>query len=389
MTASLYEKNNKYHVIISWYEGNDRKRKSITTGISVQGNNKRKAEAERKRLLAEWETKMPENYQDELFSDYLLEWLETRKYSIAETTYHGYKIQIENQICPYFREHNIKLNDLKPMDIQRFYNQKLKDGKGQKGKTTSGNTIRHYHANIHRALKDAVMLGRIYDNPAEKVMLPKKDRHEAGFYTADELKKLMEVVKGTKLEIPVFVASWFGLRRGEICGLRWQDIDLVNMVLSVNGVITDKGEKSQTENLTYRQNAKTSSSIRSFPIPAKVKEFLEVLKTKQESNQDLPGMEYNKKWNGFICVDELSNLIQPEYISYTFPKFLEKNGFKIIRFHDLRHTNVSLLVNQGIDMKRIQSWTGHADYSTTANTYAHLLTNAIIELGDVISNALE
>ena len=374
--------------MICWYEGETRKRKSIATGISTLGNNKRKAEAERKRILEEWEKKTPEHYQDELFSDYLMEWLETRKYSISETTYVGYKVQIENQICPYFREKKITLNGLTPTDIQRFYNQKLKDGKGQKGNSTSGNTVRHYHVNIHRALKDAVMLGRLKDNPADKVMLPKKKRSEAAFYTAEELKKFMDAVKGTKLEIPVFIASWFGLRRGEICGLRWQDIDLVNMTLSVNGVITDKGEKSQTENLTYRQNAKTSSSIRSFPVPVKVKEFLEALKTKQEADKELAGNDYDKKWDGFICVDELGNLIQPEYISYTFPKFLEKNEFRRIRFHDLRHTNVSLLVNQGVDMKRIQSWTGHADYSTTANTYAHLLTSAKVELGDVISNAL-
>lgn len=389
MTASLYEKNGIYQVMISWYEGKSRRRKSISTGLSVAGKNKRKAEAEKKKILAEWEAKMPESYEDELFSDYLLDWLETKKYSISETTYYNYKKQVEKQICPYFAERKITLNNLTPSDIQDFYNDKLKNGKGKNGNSTSGNTIRHYQASIHNALKQAVILGRINYNPSDRVILPKKVRPVAEFYTADELKALLEAVQGTKLETPVVLASWFGLRRGEICGLRWKDIDLDNNVLSVNGVVTDKGQGKQTDNLTYRSDAKTSTSIRSFPIPAKVKEYLLNLKVVQENNRELAGNSYNPTWKGFVCVDDLGNLIQPGYITQMFPEFLKQHDFRHIRFHDLRHTNVSLLVNQGVDMKRIQSWTGHADYSTTANTYAHLLTNAKVELGDAISSVLD
>ena len=387
MTASLYEKNGIYQVALSWYDGNERRRKSISTGLSVAGKNKRKAEATKKKILSEWEAKMPENYEDELFSDYLLDWLETKKYSISETTYYTYKKQVERQICPYFAERKITLNDLTPSDIQDFYNDKLKNGKGKDGSTT-GNTIKHYPSNIHAALKQAVILGRINYNPADRVILPKKSRPVAEFYTADELKALLEAVQGTKLETPVMLASWFGLRRGEVCGLRWKDIDLENNVLSVNGVITDLGENKKSENLTYRSDAKTSASIRSFPIPEKVKEYLTNLKASQESNKELAGDRYNTQWEGYVCVDELGNLIQPAYITGAFNDFIIKNGFRHIRFHDLRHTNVSILVNRGVDMKRIQSWTGHANFQTTANIYAHLQADAKSELGDVISNAL-
>lgn len=388
MTASLYEKNGIYQVVLSWYEGDKRRRKSISTGLSVAGKNKRKAEAAKKKILAEWEAKMPESYVDELFSDYLLDWLETKKYSISETTYYAYKKQVERQICPYFAERKITLNDLTPSDIQDFYNDKLKNGKGKNGSFTSGNTIRHYQASIHDALRQAVILGRINYNPSDRVILPKKARPVPEFYTADELKELLEAVQGTRLETPVVFASWFGLRRGEICGLRWKDVDLNNSVLSVNGVITDLGENKKSENLTYRNDAKTSASIRSFPIPEKMKEYLVDLKASQESNKELAGDCYNTRWEGYVCVDELGNLIQPAYITGAFNDFIVKNGFRHIRFHDLRHTNMSLLVNQGVDMKRIQSWAGHANFQTTANTYAHLQADAKSELGNVISNAL-
>lgn len=386
MTANLYDKNGKYHVMLSWYERGKRKQKSIATGIPLQGNNKRIAEAARKRILSEWEAKITDNYQDVLFSDYLKEWLKTIKHSIAETTYHAYSKAVENQICPYFAEKKIKLNELKPIHIQTFYNWKLEGGKN--GKPVTGNTIRHYHANIHRALKDAVRLDQIKDNPADRVILPKKERYMAGFYTASELNTLLNAVKGSKLEIPVYIASLFGLRRGEVCGLRWSDINLDKAELTVNGVMTDKGSRRQTENLTYRASPKTSAGIRSFPISSIAMEFFLEIKRRKEESRKLMGNSYNTKWLDYVCVDEIGNLIQPEYISYTFPKFLLKHRMRKINFHDLRHTNISLLVNCGVDMKRIQSWAGHADFSVTANTYAHLLTDAKRELSEVICNAL-
>ena len=382
MTATLYKKKDRYYVMLSWNQGHIRKQKSVSTGLSVTGTSKRKVEQARKRLLEEWEEKIAENFQDVLFVDYLLQWLEMVKYSIAETTYFTYKSMIESQIIPYFKERKIKLHDIRPHHIQAFYAWKLENS------DIKGVTIHRYHANIHKALKHAMQTEMIRDNPAAKVVLPKKERFTAKFYTAEEMRLLLEKIQGEKIEAPTYLASWFGMRRGEVLGLRWQDINFEAMTLSVCGVITDKGALSRSENVKYRSGAKTHTGLRSFPLPAEVADFLKKHLEQQRKNQELMGSAYNEDWLDFVCVDVTGNLIRPEYLSRAFPAFLEKHSLRVIRFHDLRDSNASLLLDQGVDMKLIQSWLGHAHYSTTADIYTHLRPDAKRKLGDVLSAEL-
>jgi integrase len=384
MTACLNEKNGKYHVILSWYQDGLRKRKSISTGIETSGNNKRRAEAAQRKILAEWEEKITDNFTEILFSDYLSQWLETVRRSIATTTYHSYRHVIEKQIVPYFASRKTKLRELKPFDIQQFYEWKMSEY------GVTANTIHHYHANIHKALKDAARLELIKDNPASKVVLPKKERFLSDFYTVEELRTLLNLVKGTALEIPVYLSSWFGLRRGEVVGIRWRDIDYTSMTVHIQGTVVDKGiGTTRADNLKYREGiTKTQSSLRSFPLPDEMAEYLKRVRTRQNENMSLLGSSYNVEWRDFVCVDAGGNLIKPDYISRTFPAFLKKHGLRRIRFHELRASNASLLLANGVDMSLIQIWLGHAHYSTTANLYAKHRTDAKQTMGDVVSSAL-
>jgi len=381
MTANLYEQSNHYHVMLSWKQDGKRKQKSITTGIPV-GNNKRKAEAMKKKILEEWEDKITSKFQDILFSEYLKQWLETIRHSIAETTYSSYKHTIEHQICPYFLERKIKLHDLKPHHIQAFYKWKMN------ASDVTGNTIHHYHANIHKALKDAFRTELIKDNPASRVTLPKKERFIADFYTVEEMRLLLEAVKGHKIETPILLSSWFGLRRGEALGLRWQDVDYDTPKISIRGVITDKGIDTHSKNVKYRSGAKTHSSIRSFPLPPEVAVYIKNLKQKQEENKILLGNSYNKEWLDFICVDVDGSLIKPDYLTRTFPNVLKKHGLRKIRLHELRDSNASLLLDNGVDMKMLQLWLGHSNFKTTADIYAHHRADSKQKLGSILSKEL-
>ena len=367
MTANLYERYGKYQVMLSWQQDGMRKQKSVATGITVQGNNKREAEAARKRILAEWEEKVTENFQDILFSDYLKQWLEDIKCSIAETTYYSYKDTIEKVICPHFDKVGVKLNDLKPHHVQSFYTKKLNSG-------VTGNTIHHYQANIRKALKDAVRVELIPSNPADKLILPKKEKFRGKSFTPEELRKLADGVRGSKLEVPVILVSWFGLRRGEIVGLRWSAISFETMTLSIVGTVTNKGEGTPEEKKAYRETAKTDSSFRSFPISEEVAQYLQELKRQQQENRQLAGSGYNEKWLDFVCVDKIGNLINLDYITNMFPKLLNRLGLRHIRFHDLRHTNITLLLESGASLKDAQDWAGHANISTTADIYTHIQT---------------
>jgi integrase len=369
MTASLREKHGIYQVVLSWYQNDKRKQKSVSTGIKTQGNNKRKAEEARRQILAEWECKVTENYDDSLFSDYLRRWLEQIKVTIAETTYHAYRHTIERVICPYFEERRIKLVDLKPFHIQDFYTYKLDGG-------VTGNTIHHYHANIRKALKDAVRIEMILSNPADKVLLPRVDKHHGDFYTQEELRKLVEAVRGSKLEVPVMLAIWFGLRRGEAVGLRWDAISFEAKTLSIKGTVTDKGSGTLIENEVYRTTGKTKTSIRTFPLSQEMITYLKALRRRQAENRILCGRSYDTHWLDFVCVDDVGNLIHLDYVTQAFPRMLKRLGLRKIRYHDLRHTNISLLLEEGASLKDLQEWAGHSNISTTADIYAHVQSQA-------------
>ena len=202
--------------------------------LSVNGNNKRKAEARRKELIKAYESRLALEDHQLYFHDFMTQWLEKTKSTISSGTYYEYRKIVHNSIVPYFEKLKIPLCDLKPYHIQKFYDFKLQYDQ------VSANTIHHYHANVHKALAYAVKMERISSNPADKIELPKRIRHTANFYSADELKIVLEKAKGTQIEPVVRLATWFGLRRGEIIGLRWRSIDFTNNLLSITGTINAK-----------------------------------------------------------------------------------------------------------------------------------------------------
>ena len=383
MTASLYEKNNRWHVMLSWYMGGIRKQKSVKTGVPVKDNKtKRKAEMKQIRILNEWTNKIIEDVEEELFCEYMKRWLGNIRISIAETTYHSYKNTIDKIIYPYFKGKGIKLHELNKQHIQDFYDWRRSEG------GVSGSTIRRHHANIRKALQDAVKDEIIKSNPADKVNLPKKEKFTGDFYTPDELKTLLLAVKGTRLEAPVMLAAWFGLRRGEVAGVRWESIDFDSMTLRIDGVVTNIRDGPPSEKEVFRASAKTEESIRTFPLPIEAAEYLKKVRQDQEENRKLSGDSYNEKWKGFVCIDEMGNLIHLDYISNMFAKTLKRLKLRTIRFHDLRHTNITLLLESGASMKDVQAWAGHKTISTTMDIYAHVQAKSKQRLADMMSGII-
>lgn len=137
-----------------------------------------------------------------------------------------------------------------------------------------------------------------------------------------------------------------------------------------------------------QDTTKTKSSMRTLPLVPVFKEKLLKLKEQQEEYRRVCGRCYNKKYLEYICVDEMGTLISPHYLTASFPKLLEKNNLRHIRFHDLRHSCASLLLANGVPMKQIQEWLGHSDFSTTANVYAHLDYNSKLSSADAMVNGL-
>ena len=335
VAGHLQEKNDFYYIVLSYKDAaGKRKTKWEATGLSVK-RNKKKAEAlllERRRNFmvstAPAEIRLDD---DILFSDFMLKWLEVTKSTIQITTYASYQGMVERVIVPYFRKRGIKLVDLNATDLQDFYTKQLERVKA--------NSVIHYHANIHKALKYAVKIDLIPTNPADKVERPKKNEFKGSYYSADEIHALTEIAEGTKLEIPVLLASFYGLRRSEVLGLKWDAIDFEANTLEVKHIVTQASIDGKKV-LVQADRAKTKSSLRTLPLVPPIRDRLLMLKGQQDTYRRLCGKSYNREYLGYLCVDEIGNIIRPNYVSEQFPKLLEKNGLRPIRFHDLRHPYV-------------------------------------------------
>ena len=232
-------------------------------------------------------------------------------------------------------------------------------------------TVIHYHAVIHSALKYAVKTDMLIQNVADKVDRPRKNSFQPVFLSADEMQKMFEALRGTKLELPVLVAAFYGFRRGEVLGLKWDAIDFERGTISVIRTVTTitvDGKQTEIE----QQSAKTKSSLRTLPLIGSFREYFLQVKEAQELNKQVCGNCYNHEYDGFVFVDELGERMRANYLTSAFPKFLESHGLRRMRFHDLRHSCASLLLANGVPLKHIQEWLGHSDFSTTANIYAHL-----------------
>lgn len=358
-------KNGKYYAVLNYKNaGGQRKTKWISLGLSEKGN-KRKAEAELARLRAEFEPpkEAGDLSSDMLFADYLLEWLEIAKGRLAHATYGAYQGLLKSTIVPYFRKKKLTLRELEARHLQMFYSEMLR--------RVTPNTVIHYHAVIHSALKYAVKTDMLIQNVADKVDRPRKNSFQPVFLSADEMQKMFEALRGTKLELPVLVVAFYGLRRGEVCGLKWDAIDFERGTITIRHTVTSLQVDGKTK-MYAQDSAKTKSSMRTLPLVGSFAEYFKEVKAAQEVNKKVCGNCYNYEYDGYVFVDELGDLMRPEYLTSYFPQYIQKHGCKRMRFHDLRHSCASLLLANGVPLKQIQEWLGHSDFSTTANIYAHL-----------------
>ena len=333
VAGHLTLKNGRYYAVLNYRNaGGQRKTKWIALGLPEKGN-KRKAEAELAKLRAEFEPpkEVGDLSSDMLFADYLLEWLEIAKGRLAVATYSSYAAMIKRPVGPYFRQRNLTLRELEARHLQMFYSEMLRKVKP--------NTVIHYHAIIHSALKYAVKTDMLVQNVADKVDRPKKNSFQPVFLSAEEMQKMFEALRGTKLELPVLVAAFYGFRRGEVLGLKWDAIDFERGTISVIRTVTTitlDGKQAEIE----QQSAKTKSSLRTLPLIGSFREYFMQVKEAQELNKQVCGNCYNYEYDGFVFVDELGERMRVEYLTNAFPKFLESHGLRRMRFHDLRHPYV-------------------------------------------------
>ena len=356
ITAYLTIKNKTYYAVLTYYVDGIRKMKWIPTGFK-ENESKKKAEKKliqiRDEFINKLETITQIKTEDKKvqisFSDFMIKWLDMIKHQIEESTYTGYKRQIEGRTKEYFTNNPVMLEDLKPVHILDFYNWLY-------SQCLKGTTVTKYHANIRKALDYAVQTDLIPSNPAIKVGRPHQEQFIADYYNEDELNTLFQVVKDTPLELIVYLTAFYGLRRSEVLGIRWSAIDFENKTITINHkvvTVTNENEDIETKTTMITKNkTKNKSSYRTLPLFKEIEELLLCTRKMQEYYMSIFKDSYNKKYKDYVCLDELGNLRKPDYVSHKFKQILRNNNLREIRFHDLRHSYRHIACEERYIIKR-------------------------------------
>lgn len=308
-------------------------------------------------------------------SQWLDTWLETYvKIRVRQNTYEGYKRVVEGHLKPTLGSTPVK--NLRPDQVQKMLNEKLLTGNlRDKGKPLGPRQVEYIYAVLHMALERALKDGLVSRNVCDAVDKPKKIRHEFMPWSTEQTNQFLSAIKAKRL-FPFYMVAWgAGLRRAEILGLRWEDIDLKNGTLTVRRVVV------RVKGSIKFQEPKTKKSRRTVPLPDAVTKALRVWKTKQAqekmkwkaahshlASEDIP--EYNPL-NQVFC-NEIGEVLQPDFISHRFKQDVREAGLPEIRFHDLRHGHATMLLELGEDLKVISDRLGHSTITLTADTYSHV-----------------
>lgn len=356
-TGSLQVKGNYYHAVLRVpnKDGTGTVQKWKSLRIKATKRNKTEAQKALVALLAKMNGLV---YSDKiLFVDWVEQWLNHHAKEVSEITMQGYRQYFKRDIEPFFRDRGTLLQDINRIDIQAYFDYLFE-------RNLSVNTVKHHKNVLHAALRYALEDGIIPNNPAAAVRLPPIPKVEHSVYTIAQVQKMLATVKDESIYPVIYIAANFGLRRSEVLGLEWSAIDLDAKTMVIRKTV------SKVTKEVVAERTKTKSSHRVLPIPAPCVEFFRALKRQQLLDRVAMGAEYHV--NDWVCKQKNGEPFHGDYINHKFPELLEKYGLDKITFHELRHTFASLMIINGIDLKRVSELMGHSSIKVTADIYGHL-----------------
>ncbi len=344
-----------------------RKDGRYAVGISLENGKRKFYYAKSKKEALELLRKVQQEQQQgtlvegpqQTLGQFLTEWLQTHKQSIQPRSYERYEAIIRLHLVPTLGK--VKLQKLTAQQLDRLYTQKLEEG-------LHPTTVTAIHNMLHMALDKAIRLGLLGRNVCELVSPPRVMHKEIKPLTLEQILMLLEAAKGHPLEALFVLAVTTGMRRGELFGLKWQDIDLTKGVLHVRRALvrmpTGQGYKEA--------EPKTKNSRRSITLIARA---IEVLKEHRKEQLEARA-KVSDAWqdHDYVFCTPIGTHLTPGHNGLVqLKKLLEKAGLPDIRFHDLRHSTATLLLSEGVHPKVVQEILGHSEISMTMDTYSHVL----------------
>ena len=398
VTVSLQEKGGIYQAVLSYKDlSNTWKTKWKSTSIKVKPGNKKLAKEKAELIKDNFEKEMInklkpkrtgiEEQLDMEFIDFMNMRLEEvnvkRKYEYD--TYAGYKSNINTHMKEFFgssksldenKQDNIKnkkeeqhiytVEEITSETIDAFFTYLSLDC------NLKNTSIKHYRNQISVAF-ELLDKKNIMPKPTKGIEELKEETFMPETYNMQELNKLLKIIRNDVIEIPVLLATYYGLRRSEVVGLKWSAIDFDNDCLYINHTVVQVSgcaNKLVEGKLVAKDRTKSIHSNRKLPLYKEVKDALLEKKRQIELNKQLLKNGYNQNYLEYVCVKDNGDIIKPNHITHRFLKIIRRNKLKEIRFHDLRHTIATELNANGVDLKAIGEFLGHGNLSTTKR-YAH------------------
>lgn len=365
MRGSIKKRNGTYCIVYDAGKYADgRRRQKWKSGFKT----KKEAEKALRALIEEEENSFVKKQEHCSLGVYLQEWLNSYcEGRLARNTINGYRVNIENHIIPHIG--SIPLCDLQPEQIQAMYTQLQSKG-------LSGTTVLYVHRVLRKALNTAIKSRKLRYNITDYVEAPAKAKFRPSVLRQDEILKLLEHTKDTEVFIPVLLAVTLGLRRGESLGMKWSDIDFQQGTLQVQRTAT-----------TYKggviySDVKTANSHRTLCIPQHVMIYLLEHKEKQRLQGDRMGEGFNV--DNLVTCRADGSPVTSNILDKVFKRALQAAELPRIRFHDLRHTNATLMLQKNIPAKIVSSMLGHSSIGITLDTYSHVITEMQQPAIDVI-----
>ncbi len=290
---------------------------------------------------------------------YLETWLAHVRGRVRAKTWQGYEALIRLYAQPALGE--LPLVELTPLHLQRLYAGLLADP----ARPLSGGTVLNLHLVLTQALGQAVRWGYLGTNPAAGAQPPRPRRAEPAQIDADLCERILQAASGTRFECPAAIAIATGMRRGEILGLRWSDLDEGLSLAHVR-----RSLQPTRRGLVYEQ-PKTKRSRRAVMLP----EFLRPYLVRQRDDQSRRRRELGAAWcETNLVIDRGDGApLHPDTLSSRWGVFLARAGLPHVRFHDLRHAHATLMLQQGVHPKVVSERLGHASVGITLDTYSHVL----------------
>ena len=345
------------------------KNRTKSTKLKVKDNTKRKAQEQMKQIIAKWETEANADVviDDVFFSDYVQKWLDKKQISLKANTIKSYKSYNDLYVNPMLGD--IKITDIKRSHIQTFCN-KLST-------MISASSVRKILVVVEGALKEAVFDGALDSDFKGLIELPKAKRFEGSSYSKTDFLKLLDAVHsvGEPMMSAVVLAGCYGLRRSEVVGLRWKDIDFEKSVLHVRNTVVQNGDLRIESETTKTSRSRRDIALIPYTIP-----YLKGLLDQQKSN----GLQLDK-----VCRWSDGREVRSDFLIKKLHSIQDKCGLDRIRFHDLRGTAATLLESAGLNPKQIQAFLGHEDITTTLERYVHVLDSDKLETAERMNDILQ